>query len=69
MMGFSETPFVKGGRGDFMSESNPQSLRDSSFAKELSFPSSHGESANSSIMRCVGDATAMSSPIGDGMII
>lgn len=28
-------PFVKGGGGDLVSEKNPQSLRDSSFAKEL----------------------------------
>ncbi len=32
---FVATPFVKGGGGDFVSEQNPQSLRDSSFTKEL----------------------------------
>jgi thymidylate kinase len=29
------TPFVKGGKGDFGSEKNPQSLCDSSLTKEL----------------------------------
>jgi dTMP kinase len=32
---FRRTPFVKGDKGDFVSGKNPQSLRDSSFAKEL----------------------------------
>jgi DNA polymerase I len=32
---FIATPFAKGGRGDLVSEKNPQSLRDSSFTKEL----------------------------------
>ncbi len=32
-----ETPFIKGGRGDLVSGKNPQSLRDSSFTKELRF--------------------------------
>jgi tRNA(Ile)-lysidine synthase TilS/MesJ len=31
----SKTPFVKGDKGDLVSEQNPQSLRDSSFTKEL----------------------------------
>jgi tRNA(Ile)-lysidine synthase TilS/MesJ len=31
----SKTPFVKGDKGDLVSEQNPQSLRASSFAKEL----------------------------------
>ena len=36
----SETPFVKGDKGDLVSEQNPQSrvTRDSSFAKELQKP-------------------------------
>ncbi len=33
-----DTPFVKGGRGDLVAEKNPQSLRDSSFTKELTRP-------------------------------
>jgi tRNA(Ile)-lysidine synthase TilS/MesJ len=31
----SRPPFVKGDKGDLVPEKNPQSLRDSSFAKEL----------------------------------
>jgi leucyl-tRNA synthetase len=34
----SWTPFVKGDKGDLVSEKNPQSLRDSSFTKELQKP-------------------------------
>jgi leucyl-tRNA synthetase len=34
----SGSPFVKGVKGDLVSEQNPQSLRDSSFAKELQKP-------------------------------
>ena len=32
---YLETPFVKGGRGDLSLEQNQESLRDSSFTKEL----------------------------------
>ena len=34
----SKTPFVKGDKGDLVSEQNPQSLRDSSFTKEPQKP-------------------------------
>jgi hypothetical protein len=67
-MGFSETPFIKGGRGDFAPEKNPQSLRDSSFSKELIFCLSPLESANPSMTRCDASATAMISQMGDGMM-
>lgn len=67
-IGFSETPFVKGVRGDFAPEKNPQSLRDGPFAKGLIFFSVSLESANPSMTRCDPSAMAMRSQMGEGMI-